>query len=32
MAMEKITEAIVVGQQGDKLKVVLFPKGEKNWN
>ena len=31
-AMEKVTEAVVVGQSGDRLSVVLFPKGEKDWN
>lgn len=31
-AMEKVTEAIVVDQQGDRLRIVLFPKGEKDWN
>jgi hypothetical protein len=30
--MEKVTEAIVVDQQGDRLSIVLFPKGEKDWN
>jgi hypothetical protein len=30
--MEKITEAIVVGQEGDRLSIVLFSKGEKDWN
>lgn len=31
-AMEKVTEAIVVGQTGKVLSIVLFPKGEKDWN
>ena len=31
-AMERVTEAIVVDQQGDRLRIVLFPKGEKDWN
>jgi hypothetical protein len=30
--MEKVTEVLVVDQAGDRLKVVLFPKGEKDWN
>lgn len=32
VAMEQITEVIVVDQQDDRLQVVLFPKGEKDWN
>lgn len=32
LAMERITEAIVVDQEGDRLNIVLFPKGEKDWN
>jgi hypothetical protein len=32
MAMEQVTEAIVVDQVGDKLNIVLFPKGERDWN
>lgn len=30
--MEKITDAIVVDQEGDRLNIVLFPKGERDWN
>jgi len=29
--METITEALVLGQDGDRLSIVLFPKGEKDW-
>ena len=32
IALEKITDAIVVGQYGDKLSLVLFEKGEKDWS
>lgn len=30
--MERVTEAIVVGQTTSILSIVLFPKGEKDWN
>lgn len=32
VALEKISDAIVVGQYGDKLSLVLFEKGEHDWN
>ena len=30
--MEKVTEAIVTEQYDQEIRVVLFPKGEKDWN
>ena len=32
MALEKISDAIVVDQYGNTLSIVLFEKGEKDWN
>lgn len=31
-AMERVTEALVVDQSNGRLQIVLFPKGEKDWN
>jgi len=30
--MEKISEAVVVNQEGNRLNIVLFDKGEQDWN
>jgi len=32
VALEKISEVVVMGQFGNKLSVIMFEKGEKDWN